>query len=540
MAKRPKEKREPVIVTGLRLLEMAYGGETVARLTQAANPLPDVTTEPVFGDEEEGDFQPLHEPVAALPDSQPLNASSQVVFVTGGLPGEVVDVQLYRRKKSFLKANVLKVLEAVPARQEAPCPYFGLDKWPNCGGCQWQHASYEAQLTYKHNILREQLIRLGGFTDGEPPLLTPVPALSAWGYRNNVEFQVDQPTGRPCFHRQNSIRLVPVQSCHISHPLITLAIEPLANALQKHLPGRVHQVTVRVGPVSQDAPIAAEEITALAPYSPDETARLGALERFLAVSPLEMALQNPRPGLLLVLRLLGEWKKEDLAPFVADLQADLDRYAELTVIGEGRKRRLEVISGPPHLTEVLHGLTYQIPPLAFFQSNSPMAAVLIDEAMGAFEEAGLTFKKARLLDIYCGVGTFALQMAERGANVLGIEEYESAVVAADNNARLNGLENRCQFVAAKAEEYILQLEERGERFDGALLDPPRRGCDLALLQSLLKTRPPILVYISCDPSTLARDLKILAEGFELVHTRAVDLFPQTYHIESVSLLKSKR
>ena len=130
-------------------------------------------------------------------------------------------------------------------------------------------------------------------------------------------------------------------------------------------------------------------------------------------------------------------------------------------------------------------------------------------------------------------------MARRGAKVLGIEEYAGAVEGAAENARLNNLEDRCSFVAAKAEEYILELEAAGEHYDGALVDPPRRGCDPALLQSLLKTRPPVLVYVSCDPSTLARDIKILSEGYELVRTRAVDMFPQTYHMESVSLLRAK-
>ena len=543
MAKKFREKPAPEIVSGLLLQEMAYGGEVVARLPEKVSAPIGAVVEAaeLQNGEEEGDFQPLNEPEnteLAAPQPQ-FQAGSQVVFVTGGLPGETVEVQLYRRKKSFIKANVRKVDIASPDRREAPCPYFGVDKWPNCGGCQWQHADYAAQLNYKHNILRDQLIRLGGFVDQEPPLLPPLAAVSPWGYRNNVEFQVDEHDGRPCFHRQNSIRLVPVQSCHISHPLITLAVDPLTAALQKHLPKRVHQVTIRVGGVSGDAPISAEEISALAVYSDNPAGKLAALERFLAVGPLEMALEKPRPTMVMVLRMLGEWQTSDLQPFLEELQASLDRYVELTVVGEGRKRRLEAVGGDAFLTETLDGVTYRVPPLAFFQSNSPMAVELVREALGAFDEAGLKLGGKRLLDIYCGVGTFALQMARRGAKVLGIEEYAGAVAGATENARLNGLEDRCSFVAAKAEEYILELEAAGERYEGALVDPPRRGCDPALLQSLLKTRPPVLVYVSCDPSTLARDIKILSEGYELVRSRAVDMFPQTYHMESVSLLRAK-
>ncbi len=550
MARQVREKSEPEIVTNLRLLEMAYGGETVARIEQPtvqeellSPPVPNLAEQAIYNPTldnaaEESDFQPVQEPVIT---AVPLVAagSSQVVFVSGGLPGEVVDVRLFRKKKSYLRANVVRVIQPATQRREAPCPYFGTDKWPNCGGCQWQHASYEAQLAFKHDILRDQFIRLGGFIDREPPLLAPLAALSPWGYRNNVEFVLDERTGQTSFHRQNSIRLVPVESCHIAHPLITLAIAPVTAALNKHLRGRVHQISLRVGPVSGDAAISAEEITALAAYSNNSAGRLAALERFTAVSPLETALQRPRPAMLMILRMLKQWERADLQPFLEELQVELDRYLELTVIGEGRKRRLESLGGAPYLLETLNGLTYHIPPLAFFQSNSPMAVELIDEVMAAFEQSGLELKKARLLDIYCGVGTFALQLAACGARVVGIEEYDGAVAGADENARLNGLQARCEFIAAKAEENILQLEERHEHFDAALVDPPRRGCAPALLQSLLQTRPRVLVYVSCDPSTLARDVKILSEGYELVRSRAVDMFPQTYHMESVSLLVAR-
>jgi 23S rRNA (uracil1939-C5)-methyltransferase len=552
--------REPEFATGLHLLDMAYGGESVARLPIATSPGTDDLrftinrengaggSQPQSSDDSERDeaasaetrtsgnpeqTEENHETAIVNPKSKIQNPG-EVVFVAGGLPGEVVDVQLYRRKKSFLRGNVTRVVESSSARREAPCPWFGVEKWPNCGGCQWQHADYNAQLGYKAGILRDQLVRIGGFEN--PPLLEPVPARSAWAYRNNVEFQIDRQTGRPCYHRQNSIRLVPVESCHIAHPLINLAIEPLAEALAKHLNGKVHQVTVRVGSVVGDAPIAAEEITALAPYSQDEAARLGALERFSAVSPLEMSLNPRRPALMFILRMLGP---TDLTPFVTDMQAALDRYAELSIIAEGKKRRLDVLCGPNWLEEVLHGVTYRIPPLAFFQSNSPMAEELVSQALEAFEVAGLELRGARLLDIFCGVGTFSLQLAQRGAQVLGIEEYEGATQAAEENARLNQLDKQTSFVAAKAEEYILELEAQGQPYDGVLLDPPRRGCDPALLESLLKTKPPVIVYVSCDPSTLARDLKILGSGYRLVRSRAVDLFPQTYHMESVSLLVRK-
>lgn len=532
--RKPKEPREPEIVAGLLLQDMAYGGETVARLpltlAQDEAQAYSAAEAETIGIEANTTAEFLPSP-EYHPTSKP---QSEVVFVAGGIPGETVDVQIYWRKKNFVRGKVIRLVETSPDRRDAPCPYFGVDKWPNCGGCQWQHTDYARQLEFKAKILGDQFERIGGMPN--PPMLEPLAAVSLWGYRNNVEFQIDRVTGDPCYHRQNSIRLVPVQSCHIAHPLINLAVAPLTAALQKHLIGSVHQVTIRVGSVAGDIAIGAEEITALASYNQDYTARLAALERFAALNPLETALQQPRPALMFILRMLHQ---VDLSGFVADMQTALDPYTEITIVAEGKKRRLEILCGEPYTIEVLNGLTYHVPPLAFYQSNSPMAQVLVNEVLAAFDKAGLKLKNARVLDIFCGVGTFGLQLARLGAQVLGIEEYEGAIEAARHNARLNGLSKQTEWVVAKAEEYILELAARATPYDAVLVDPPRRGCDPALLQSLLETRPPYLVYVSCDPSTLARDVKILSDGYELVQSRAVDLFPQTYHMESVSLLRAR-
>jgi 23S rRNA (uracil1939-C5)-methyltransferase len=505
-----------------------------------ASPNPSSTPQTETSNSNEEETESLDSVVEAAPSDEVANqqtqagtASSEVVFVAGGIPGETADIQIYWRKKNFVRGKVVKLLEISPDRQEAACPYFGVERWPNCGGCQWQHTSYKRQLAFKAKILRDQFERIGGMT--EPPLLEPVAALSNWGYRNNVEFQVDRLTGDLCYHRQNSIRLVPVQSCHIAHPLINLAMGPLTSALKNHLIGKVHQVTVRVGPVSADVAINAAEITALT--NPKTVEGVAVLERFTGESPLETALERPRSTVMFILRMLQA--NIDMKPFVAEMQAALDPYTEITIITEGKKRRLDVWCGPAYSVEVLNGVTYHIPPLAFFQSNAAMAQVLIKQALAAFASVGLNLKTARVLDVYCGVGTFGLQLAQLGAQVLGIEEYEGAIEAARANAKLNSLSKQTEWVAAKAEEYILQLAAAGERFDAVLVDPPRRGCDVALLNSFLETRPAYIVYVSCDPSTLARDVKILADGYELVQAQAIDLFPQTYHMETVSLLRAK-
>ena len=206
-------------MTGVELIDIAYGGETVGRLPTGyvfpnERPKIEAVAPPPLPEEDETvDISTLdtQEPeIVVAPNAGP------VIFVAGGVPGERVTVQLFRRQKSFWRGKVTQIEQAAPERTTAPCPYFGVDKWPNCGGCQWQHTDYAAQVRFKDKILRDQLERIGGIAN--PPMREPVAAINPWRYRNNAEFQVDRVTNRPCYHRQNSIRLVPIESCDIVHP----------------------------------------------------------------------------------------------------------------------------------------------------------------------------------------------------------------------------------------------------------------------------------------------------------------------------------
>ncbi len=389
----------------------------------------------------------------------------QVVFVPYALPGERVRVAVERAKKGYSRTRLLDVLRRAPDRVPAPCPYFGA-----CGGCQYQHVRYPAQLEFKRAVVVEQLQRIGGFADPDALVRPTLGMVTPWEYRNHARFSLGRRYGELGFTRKETHRLLRIDYCWLMVPQINRALE----ILQRRCLGlATHQVTIR--------------------YS-------------------------PRTGQLLV---------QPAIPEVPELE-----------------------TGQPFLEEELLGQRFRVAPSAFFQINTrPESRALpasidapwIAERQGTWSMAELLALTVldrlgpaplrRVVDAYCGVGTFAVLLAERAAEVVGIEESPAAVRDARHNAR--DLPN-VRFEEGKTEEVLPRLEGP---VDAVVLDPARVGCHPAVLEALLALRPPRVVYVSCDPATLARDLKILvAGGYDLRSVEPLDLFPQTYHVESVSLL----
>ena len=392
--------------------------------------------------------------------------SGQVVFASFGLPGETVAVEVDERKSTYLRGRVVKVLEASPERAEAPCPLFGA-----CGGCSWQHVSYERELSYKQAIVVDQLRRIGGFS--APPVRPIVGDATPWRYRNQGRFSVRR-DGQLGFTRRGSRMTLVVDDC-------LLMQEPIVRALartQRHIQGRLHQVVIRHGARSGE--------TLVSPRLPD-----------------------------------------------------LDEAG--------------IPTGQPYYSEVLLGRRFQVAANAFFQPNTrPVVRAVPDGALDsppslpvpadglsqadllalvALDRLALDGSDA-LLDAYSGVGTFALLAASRASRVVGIEES----VAAVEDARLNGADAPgVVFHAGRVEVILPRL---GEHFDAVLLDPARVGCAPDTLGALLQIRAPTLVYASCDPATLARDLRILcASVYDLADVQPIDMFPRTYHVEAVATLR---
>ncbi len=383
----------------------------------------------------------------------------KVVFVPYAIPGESVRAEIVEDKGRFARARLLQVLEASPQRVQAPCPYFG-----ECGGCQWQHVAYEAQLEHKRSVVLTQLQRIAGLS--EVDVRPTLGMQSPWRYRNHVQFHLGA-DGQLGFMAANSHDVVPIQHCLLMHPLL----EDVFDALDMELPDLV-SLSLRAGIHTGDQMLVLQTGT-------DQ--------------PPELQLDLPVSCVLLL---------SDGTP--------------VTLVGS------------PYLRERIAGRQYRISPPSFFQVNTLQTELLALQVLSALAAK----PDSVVLDGYCGVGVFALGVAALAKRVVGVELSPSAI--ADAQANATGLEN-VSFVCGSMHTVLPKL---GLMRPLVVVDPPRAGLDAATRTGLLELDPPRLVYVSCDPATLARDLKaLIAAGYVLRSVQPIDMFPQTYHIETVTLLE---
>jgi 23S rRNA (uracil1939-C5)-methyltransferase len=399
----------------------------------------------------------------------------RVVFARGGLPGERVQVRLRERHDAYARGDVIELLEASPDRVEPRLP--GADHMP------WQHVAYPAQLRFKRQILVDQLAKIGGLAD--VPAAETLAARRPWGYRNSARFHCAG--GRIGYYAADS------------HDLQEIYSDPL-----------------------------------LLPVLNDALAALHDVVRAGASLPSEVILRASEAYGYALAALLRPERAQARG-------GDAEAIADLTQLAARWRMRCPALAGvtlpgqPPaalgadYLIEELGGIAFHLRPTTFFQVNSAAAEALLD-----LVRAGLDLRGGeRLLDLYCGAGAFALPLAATAAEVLGIEEYTGAIEDGRTTAQENGIAN-VRFEIGRVEQALGQLDER---FDAAVLDPPRRGCHPQAIEQLLRLAPARIVYVSCHPATLARDLKLLiAGGYRLASVQPVDLFPQTAHIESVCIL----
>jgi 23S rRNA (uracil1939-C5)-methyltransferase len=387
----------------------------------------------------------------------------QVVFVPLGIPGERVRVEIRERRRNVWRGHLLEVIEPSPERVDAPCPYFG-----RCGGCQWQHLGYAAQLHWKREIVGTQLRRIG--RQEEPVVLPMLGMADPWTYRNNVQLR-PAPDGALGYYALRSHDVVAVERCPIAHPLLNDLLRTLGGA-----PAGVETVSLRAGTATG--------------------------ERMLILEG-------------------GE------AP---SIEVEDAPYSLVHLAPDGRTTTL---ARRPHFYERLLGRELRISAPSFFQVNTAQAERLVELVCRVVAvRPGET-----VLDLYCGVGTFALALAAQGARVSGIESAPWAIADAVANAERHGLAEPCTFYQGDVAEVLPRL---GERCDAVVLDPPRAGCDARVLEALARCEPARIAYVSCDPATLARDiLRLQGLGYALVDVQPVDMFPQTYHVETVCLMSRK-
>jgi len=407
-------------------------------------------------------------PMAVLTlDLQALDLSTDAVAFYGGrlirvplgIPGERVRVEAPDEEKRNPRARLLEILSPSPERVTPYCKHFGA-----CGGCHWQHISYEGQLRLKHDHLYTQLQRIG--KQGQPVVRPTIGMAEPWAYRNHVQLGFD-PRGILGYKALRSHQIVPIEECWTIHPLV----DDLWDALDID-PQGLSRVSLRAG-------------------------------------------VNTREQLIL---LEGN---ESLPP---ELELDLP----ISCVYEQPDGALVVLAGEDHYHECLKTNLFRVTAPSFFQVNTEQAERLVDLVHQYLDPR----PDDALLDAYCGVGIFAVSLAPHVASVLGIEESPWAIEDAVVNGA--GLDN-IELIEGAIEEVLPEIDDQ---FTGAVLDPPRAGCTLAMLQALARKRPRRIVYVSCDPATLARDVQRLSDlGYVLVEAQPVDMFPQTFHVETVALMQ---
>jgi 23S rRNA (uracil1939-C5)-methyltransferase len=420
-----------------------------------------------------------------------------VVFVRRGLPGDTVRARVTKVKRSHAEALALEVVEPGAQRVEAPCAHY-----PACGGCRFQDLAYPAQLQAKEEQVRDALRRIGGLA--EPPLEPIEAAESEFFYRNKLEYSFTQSPAGPTlgFHKAGRWdEVLEVEKCWLT--------TDLGNAIRN---------AVREW--------AREE--RLEPY--DQAEQAGYL-RHLVVR------EGRNTGQVLVQLVTAAGERFDRDQFVETLR----RFAEVRSIhwavnetpAEVTNLPTTLLWGDEAIEEELCGLRFRVRPNAFLQTNTAMAERLYRLAA---QFAGLGGGET-VYDLYCGIGTIGLRLASRALTVWGVEVSEESVACALENADLNGITNAA-FFAGETADSLAELAERAGKPDVVVVDPPRAGLSNKAVRRLGRLEAPKLVYVSCNPTTLASNVKALAAdwGYTLERTRPVDMFPHTPHVECVSLL----
>lgn len=421
------------------------------------------------------------------------------VFVPGALPGEKAKVRISRVKKSYAVGKLIALKETTPHRVKPECPVYD-----QCGGCQISHLSYEAQLEVKHRSVVNVIERIAG-EDGA--LVEPViPAAHPFGYRNKMAIPAGFVKGVPSlgYYRQGTHDIVPTAFCNIQKEENNDLLRFAAEFIRKHSISCYNEKTGKgslrhvMGRVGDDGKLMVVLITATRDLPCEE-----------------------------------EWVREmtEALPFVVSIYHNVQDRKGNVILG----KTIRKLYGSDTLKASIGPLQFEVSPYSFFQVHKEQAEVLYSKAL---EFAQLTGEET-VIDAYCGTGTISLYLAQKAKHVLGIEIVPAAIEDAKKNALRNHVDN-ADFVAADAGVIMPKLYKQGTRPDVIVMDPIRAGCSEDVLKAAAGMEPKRIVYVSCGPSTFARDAKILAQmGYQLRKVQPVDMFPQTTHVETVCLLSRR-
>lgn len=422
----------------------------------------------------------------------------RAVFVAGALPGERCVIKLLKVSKTAVYAKALKIVEPSEHRIEPECPYFS-----KCGGCKFLHADYEKELDIKKARVNDALRRIGGL---DISVIEILGAPSRQRYRNKAIFAVSKENDRTVtgFYRPRSHQVIPVESCFIQSE------------------------------EADDAAMAIREwMDRYSVSSYDEAAGTGLIRNIFVRTAFSTGMTMVcvvSKGDIPRKRELVELIRERLAS-VASIILNINKNRGNVVLSGS----FITLWGADYIEDVLLGMRFRLSPLSFYQINSRQVEKLYSKAL---EYAGLTGKE-KVLDLYCGTGTIGLCAAQKAEKVIGVEVVEAAISDAKVNAELNKTQN-AEFICADAGEAAKILVRREFYPDVVFLDPPRKGLAGDVIDIVSEMSPQRIVYVSCDPATLARDLKLFGElGYKADKATAVDMFPGTVHIETIALLQKE-
>ena len=423
------------------------------------------------------------------------------IFVKDAVPGDRVQAKVMKMKKSYGYARLMQVLDPSPERTESRCAFAR-----QCGGCQLQAMTYEAQLDFKAKKVWNHLIRIGGITDLAKPEIIGMD--DPWRYRNKAQFPFGtDKEGNPVtgFYAARSHNIIPCTECWLGVEENKVILEKILNHLKTY-----HISTY------------------------DEVSGKGLLRHVLIRKGFTT-------GEVMVCLILNGRTMPKLTELVDSLR-EVPGMTSITINVNTKNTNVIMgtemifVWGQDYITDYIGNIKYQISPLSFYQVNPVQTKKLYETAL---EYADLKGKET-VWDLYCGIGTISLFLAQKAGKVYGVEIVPQAIDDARQNAKLNGIKN-AEFFVGKAEEVLPEkYEKEGIYADVIVVDPPRKGCDTAALETMVKMKPERIVYVSCDSATLARDVKWLGErGYEVKKVKACDMFPGTVHVETVVLLSRK-
>jgi 23S rRNA (uracil1939-C5)-methyltransferase len=425
------------------------------------------------------------------------------LFVKNALVGDTVRVKAMKCKKNYGYARLMEILKPSPYRVTPKCSIAG-----KCGGCAIQHLDYQKQLEYKQNKVKNCLVRIGGF--GSEIKMEPIIGMEEpYYYRNKAQFPVSKgKDGKPLigFYAGGTHSIVDTEHCYIQAEENVEIVKIIREFLTEY-----------------DISMYEEEThTGLLRHI---LTRVGFVTGEIMVCLIVNGKDIPHKDILI--------NRLKLIKGMTSISLNINKEKTNVILGD----KVIPLWGQPYITDYIGDVKYQISPLSFYQVNPRQTKVLYETAL---DYAGLQGEET-VWDLYCGIGTISLFLAQRAKQVYGVEIVPQAIEDAKRNAEINSIENAEFFVGAAEDVLPLKYQEDKIYAEVIVVDPPRKGCEESLLDTIIKMQPERVVYVSCDPATLARDARYLCDrGYELVKIQVVDQFAHSVHVETVVLLSNEK